>query len=204
MTAPQDENPPAVADEDEAPAVTPEELEKRLKALEEAVGKLDPRITKRINDLNTAVANNKSELTKKIGTVESDLGTVKTKADNNAESIGSFQGQLDTLTHKVGDAETATTLLKQRLDNSENWQSAFNTAFVNGIQSAKDFAKEQGDAAKKHADDAVAVVDAKVDNVSQTMGDRITAVENAPVKQHTHKLHFSVDGETGGPGGGNA
>lgn len=197
MTQSQDE---AVGQADEAPSgETVEELAKRVADLEKNLGEMDPRLTGRINTLNTTVASTKADLGKKIGGVETDLATLKSSVDNNAASIGSFQGQLDTLTHKVSDAETATTLQKKRLDNTEAWQSAFNTAFVNGIQSAKDFALEQGQGAKVHADGLATQLHNQAAQDKAELGARIKTVENAPVKPHKHAVNVHVDAVTRDP-----
>lgn len=197
---PESTEPPTEAT---APEVNAADLEKRVAALEKALGETNTTLTGRVNDVTKKVAENNAALIKRVGSAEADLTTVKTSADNNAEAIKAFNKRLDGLVHKAEEAEAATKVLTTRLDNTEAWQSAFNTAFIDGIQSAKDFALEQGQAAKKYTDGVATQIRTQVAESKAALQARIKAVEDAPVKAHSHRVSISVDAETGGPQEGN-
>lgn len=180
----------------EAPQeVNADALEKRVTALEKALGEATTALTGRVNDVTKKVAENNAALTKRIGTTEADLGTVKTSADNNAEAIKAFDKRVDGLVHAAEGAKAAVAVLQTRLDNTEAWQSAFNTAFVNGIQETKDFALEQSRAAKTYTDQRIAGIGRALEEMSAAL-DR---VQKAPVKPHTHAVHLAVTAETENP-----
>lgn len=203
------EKPVADANEqtDPSPApATPEDLEKRVTELEKRLGELDTKFTGRVNDVTKKVAENNSALIKRVGSAEADITTVKTSADNNAESIKAFDKRVDGLVHKAEEAAAGTTVLTKRMDNTEAWQSAFNTAFAEGIQSAKDFALEQGQAAKKYTDDRVKTVAAQRAADKAALETAIKTVAEAPVKPHKHAVNVYVEAVTADPtpGGGSA
>lgn len=172
------------------------DLEQRLETLEK-------HLTSRINDLATQVTDAVADVDTKTAASATELKRLGTRVTNNAESVASFQSTLDRLATEVAKARVAAESLGTRLDTIEEWQSSINTALVQGVQGAKDFALEQGQAATQHTDEALAHLEGKLTAARTDLEQRITQVEQAPVKPHTHVLH--LDGVTGAvQQGGNA
>lgn len=172
------------------------DLEQRLETLEK-------HLTSRINDLATQVTDAVADIDTKTAATTTELKRLGTRVTNNAESVASFQSTLDRLATEVAKARVAAETVGRRLDTIEEWQSSINTALLEAAQGAKDFALEQGQAATKHADDAVAHLEGKLTAARTDLEQRITQVEQAPVKPHTHVFH--VEGVTGAvQQGGNA
>lgn len=186
----------AKAAQEDAPQLTNEELEKKINAL-------DTRLSKAIADVRKDLTEEVGELSTAVTKAANEMKQISAKAKGNETRLGALESTASTLTTTVGKFDSAIKTIATRLDGLEQFQGELNTAFVKGIQDAKDFALEQGNAAKGHADQKVDALDKKVDGVKSTLEGRIKAVEDAPVKQHTHKLHITLDGQTGGPDGGN-
>lgn len=178
-------------------AVTPDELEKRL-------NELDKRLTQRINTLNTSLTGAVSELNTKVGTATNTVNSLKSKVENNEESIKSFQGSLDQLTTDVGKAKSAVDVLTHRVDQLEQLQGELNTAFSKAIQQNRDFAKEQGDAAKHYTEQLTKRLSDQLQGTKADLEQKIEALADAPVKAHTHTVHLSGESEnpTVAQGGG--
>ncbi|WP_367139622.1 hypothetical protein [Saccharothrix sp. HUAS TT1] len=199
---PVDDGTQAIADE---PPGAGDDWQTKYKELETKFNNLSTGLTNRLNTLNTTVANNKTELTTKIGTVEGTANSAKTQADNNKSSIDAFQGSLDTLTHQVGDAVAATTLVVQRLDNVESWQSAINTGLVKGVQQAKDFAREVGTSARTYTDQTAAALRNQAkqdkDELGTAIGNLTESHEELETAYRGHAHTVAVTGEftTGRP-----
>lgn len=164
--------------------------------LEQRLEDLNKHLTSRINDLASQVTDAVADTDTKTAATANEVKRLGTRVTNNSESVASFQSTMDRLATDVAKARTATDGLSRRLDTIEEWQSAINTALVQGVQDAKDFAMEQNQAATKHTEDAVAHLDGKIAAARADLEQRITTVEQAPVKPHTHTLHF--EGVTGG------
>ena len=170
------------------PAVDPADLEQRL----EDQGK---HLTARINDLATQVTEAVAQMETAMSSAATELKRLGTRVTNNAESVASFQSTLDRLSTEVAKARVSGESVGKRIDTVEEWQSGINTVLLEGFQAAKDFALEQGQAATAHTDEAVAHLDGKLTAARTDIEQRITQVEQAPVKPHTHVIH--LDGTTG-------
>lgn len=176
---------PAVGD----PAGTLADLEKK-------VNKLQQDLTGRINKINTDLTKTVGEIDVKVGTANNAVNNLKSKVENNEQSISSFQGTLDDHTQDIGKLQSADTVMDKRVGSIEKAQSSINTMLIDLNQKTKDFAVQIGQEANKHTDDVAQHLQGEISNAVAPLDQKITALENAPVKPHTHTV--TIQGKTGG------
>jgi chromosome segregation ATPase len=170
--------------------------------LEAKINDVDARLSKAIAELRTDVTGSQTELSTSLTNAVNEMKKINATAKGNETRLGAVESGVSTLTHNFGKVESSVKAVTSQIDSLQQVQGELNTAFVKGLQEGKDFALEQGKDAKGHADKVVGALDSKVESVKGALDARITAVENAPVKPHTHKVHVSVDATTGAPEAG--
>lgn len=87
-------------------------------SIEEKLAKLDQRLTARINDLRKDFDATKKAISKSVQTVADELGTLKTKVENNAASIEAQNNLIEVAEKKADTAHKAADEAAQKADTA--------------------------------------------------------------------------------------